>query len=112
MMDILRCENAESGNVSQHPERKDQNHACQPDRSGQVYWTKPRENEHTDIFMDEHYERGRTQYEQQHVMRERFRKSAMKDILQRPACAAARTVQSCKGIERAAESRPEANVQI
>lgn len=111
-MDILRCENTERRDVPQHPERKDQNHAHQPRRPGQVHRAQPRENEHTDIFVYKHYESGSAQYEQQHIMRKRFRKAAMKDIRQRPARAAARTVQPREGIERAAESGSETNAQI
>lgn len=112
MMDALRRENTECGEVSQHPERKGQNHAHQPDRLGQIHRAQPCENEHADIFMYKNYERGNAQYEQQHIMRKRFRKAAVKDIHQRPACAAARTVQPCEGIERAAESGSETNAQI
>ena len=111
-MDILRCENTERRDVPQHPERKDQNHAHQPRRPGQVHRAQPRENEHADIFVYKHYESGSAQYEQQHIMRKRFRKAAMKDIRQRPARAAARTVQPREGIERAAESGSETNAQI
>lgn len=111
-MDILRCENTERRDVPQHPERKDQNHAHQPRRPGQVHRAQPRENEHTDIFVYKHYESGSAQYEQQHIMRKRFRKAAMKDIRQCPARAAARTVQPREDIERAAESGSETNAQI
>ena len=111
-MDVSRCENTERGEVSQHPERKDQKHAHQPDRPGQVHWAQPRENEHTDIFVYKHYERGDAQYEQQYIMRKRLRKVTMKDIHQCPARSAARTVQPREGIERAAESGSETNEQI
>lgn len=111
-MDVSRCENTERGEVSQHPERKDQNHARQPDRPGQVHRAQPRENEHTYIFVYKHYERGNAQYKQQHIMRKRFSKAAVKNILQRPARSAARTVQPREGIERAAESGSETNEQI
>ena len=111
-MDVLRRENTERGEVSQHPERKDQNHARQPGSLGQIHRAQPCENEHANIFMYKNYDRGNAQYEQQHIMRKRFRKAAVKDIHQRPACAAARTVQPCEGIERAAESGAETNAQI
>lgn len=111
-MDILRCENTERRDVPQHPEREDQNHAHQPRRPGQVHRAQPREDENADIFMYKHYERRDAQYEQQHIMRKRFCKAAMKDIHQCPARAAARTVQPREGIERAAERGSEANAQI